>query len=66
MEFGLKRPRAFSAIHMDAYFMIRSIPNTRIRNSTWCEFSGRNGRSTDGAGRIATVVACRFSLPLAA
>jgi hypothetical protein len=29
-EFGLKRPRAFLAIRMDAYFMIRSTPSTRI------------------------------------
>jgi len=29
-EFGLKRPRAFLAIRMDAYFMIRSTPRTRI------------------------------------
>ena len=27
---GLKRPRAFSAIPMDAYFMIQSIPRVRI------------------------------------
>jgi Ribonuclease toxin, BrnT, of type II toxin-antitoxin system len=30
MEFGSKRPRAFSAIHMNAYFMIRGIPSARI------------------------------------
>ena len=29
-EFGLKRPRAFLAIRMDAYFMIRSTPSTRF------------------------------------
>ncbi len=29
-EFGLKRHRAFLAIRMDAYFMIRSTPSTRI------------------------------------
>jgi len=41
-EFGLKRPRAFLAIRMDAYFMIRSTPSTRSVHSTWCEFSGKN------------------------
>ena len=29
-EFGLKTPRAFSAIHMDAYFMIRSMGLTDL------------------------------------
>jgi hypothetical protein len=30
---GSKKPRAFSAIHTDACFMIRSIPSTRIGSS---------------------------------
>ena len=35
MEFGLKRRRAFSAIHMHAYSMIRNTPRKRSGSSCW-------------------------------